>query len=390
MLRPILEGARRRFAVAAAEVDHQDLWQRATVGMAAVSGSAGHAREVLDAAERFVWSFPEVEVTASQRDWLQRRGRADDGRRTGIGRASRPAGGPARAGPPYPRRPGQRDPARGAGRRPGAAGRHRRPARPAHHHGAWTAIPTCGTPWSSFPLWTRTRRPRSASARVRLQAAISQRGAPEAHPAAALRRRPGRRRRQPHRGHPARPARTLRPRPAATPAPGPVIDGLAVVDKPAGMTSHDVVARCRGCSGRGRSATPARSTPTPPGCCWSGLGRATRLLQFQSGLPKSYTAEVVLGVATTTLDAAGEVTGRWDQRHVTLEDARRAAASAHRHHLAGARRWCRPSRSGGRRLTSWPGRASRSSGPPGSGDRARALRPVGRRSDRQSAPGPDG
>ncbi len=70
VLRPILEGARRRYAVAAAEVDHQDLWQRATLGLAAVSGSAGHAQEVLDAVERFVWSFPEVDVTASQLDWL--------------------------------------------------------------------------------------------------------------------------------------------------------------------------------------------------------------------------------------------------------------------------------------------------------------------------------
>ena len=70
VLRPILEGARRRFAVAAAEVDGQDLWQRATLGMAAVSGSARHAEEVLDAVERFVWSFPEVEVTAWRRNWL--------------------------------------------------------------------------------------------------------------------------------------------------------------------------------------------------------------------------------------------------------------------------------------------------------------------------------
>jgi uncharacterized protein len=70
VLRPILEGARRRYAVAAAEVDHQDRWQRAMVGMAAVSGSASHAQEVLDAVERFVWSFPEVEVIASHRDWL--------------------------------------------------------------------------------------------------------------------------------------------------------------------------------------------------------------------------------------------------------------------------------------------------------------------------------
>jgi uncharacterized protein YlxP (DUF503 family) len=70
VLRPILEGARRRYAVAAAEVDHQDKWQRATVAMATVSGSAGQAGRVLDAAERFVWSFPEVDVTDSHRDWL--------------------------------------------------------------------------------------------------------------------------------------------------------------------------------------------------------------------------------------------------------------------------------------------------------------------------------
>jgi uncharacterized protein YlxP (DUF503 family) len=70
VLRPILDGARRRFAVAAAEVGSHDAWQSATIGMAAVSGSAHHAREVLDAVERFVWSFPEVEVTSTRRDWM--------------------------------------------------------------------------------------------------------------------------------------------------------------------------------------------------------------------------------------------------------------------------------------------------------------------------------
>jgi uncharacterized protein YlxP (DUF503 family) len=70
VLRPIIDGSRRRFALAVAEVDHQDAWQRATVGMAAVSASARHAQDVLDAAERFVWSFPEVEVTSSTRQWM--------------------------------------------------------------------------------------------------------------------------------------------------------------------------------------------------------------------------------------------------------------------------------------------------------------------------------
>ena len=69
MVRPILDGAHRRFAVAVAEVGHQDSWQRAVLGMAAVSGSAGHAQEVMDAVERFVWSFPEVEVLSAARGW---------------------------------------------------------------------------------------------------------------------------------------------------------------------------------------------------------------------------------------------------------------------------------------------------------------------------------
>jgi uncharacterized protein YlxP (DUF503 family) len=68
-IKPIIEGARRRYAVAAAEVDHQNSWQLATIGMAAVSGTAGHAKSVLDAAERFVWSFPEIEVTSTHRGW---------------------------------------------------------------------------------------------------------------------------------------------------------------------------------------------------------------------------------------------------------------------------------------------------------------------------------
>jgi uncharacterized protein YlxP (DUF503 family) len=68
-IKPIIEGARRRYSVAVAEVDHQNSWRVATIGMASVSGSAGHAKSVLDAAERFVWSFPEIEVTSTYRGW---------------------------------------------------------------------------------------------------------------------------------------------------------------------------------------------------------------------------------------------------------------------------------------------------------------------------------
>lgn len=71
VVRPIIEGAQRRFAVAAAEVAHQDSLREAVLGLAVVSGDAGFAATVLDKAERFVWSFPEVEVLSSERRWLE-------------------------------------------------------------------------------------------------------------------------------------------------------------------------------------------------------------------------------------------------------------------------------------------------------------------------------
>jgi len=71
IIRPILEGCRHRYQVAAAEVAHQDLWQRAGLGVSAVAGSAGHVADVLDQVERFVWSFPEIDVIDSERYWLE-------------------------------------------------------------------------------------------------------------------------------------------------------------------------------------------------------------------------------------------------------------------------------------------------------------------------------
>jgi len=71
VITPVLEGARRRFRVATAEIDHQDAWNRADLGFVTVSGSAGHADEVIDQVERFVWSFPELEVMGATRSWLE-------------------------------------------------------------------------------------------------------------------------------------------------------------------------------------------------------------------------------------------------------------------------------------------------------------------------------
>ncbi len=105
-----------------------------------------------------------------------------------------------------------------------------------------------------------------------------------------------------------------------------MVDGLLVVDKPAGMTSHDVVGRCRRVFGQKRVGHAGTLDPDATGVLLVGLGRATRLLRWMAGLPKTYTGEVVLGVATATLDASGEVTGRWEMAGVTVDAARRAAA----------------------------------------------------------------
>jgi uncharacterized protein len=70
VLRSILDGARRRYGVAAAEVDGQDTWQRAVLGFAAVGGTPSHVEDVVDEVERFVWSHTEVEVLGTSRRWL--------------------------------------------------------------------------------------------------------------------------------------------------------------------------------------------------------------------------------------------------------------------------------------------------------------------------------
>lgn len=72
MITPIIDGARHRYRVAAAEVDYQDKWQRAAIAVSVVAASPGHAEEVADAVERFVWSFPEVEVIDADWRWVER------------------------------------------------------------------------------------------------------------------------------------------------------------------------------------------------------------------------------------------------------------------------------------------------------------------------------
>ncbi|HYX43797.1 MAG TPA: tRNA pseudouridine(55) synthase TruB, partial [Acidimicrobiales bacterium] len=98
-----------------------------------------------------------------------------------------------------------------------------------------------------------------------------------------------------------------------------------VVDKPAGITSHDAVARCRRALGQRQVGHGGTLDPSATGVLLVGAGGATRLLRFLSALPKTYEGEVVLGVETTTLDADGEVVATHDMAGVTLDEVRKAA-----------------------------------------------------------------
>ncbi len=102
-------------------------------------------------------------------------------------------------------------------------------------------------------------------------------------------------------------------------------DGFAVVDKQAGWTSHDVVARARKVIGERRVGHAGTLDPDATGVLLLGVGRATRLLRFLTALPKTYTAEVVFGRETSTLDSSGETTATHEMH---IEPMQVAAAAA--------------------------------------------------------------
>lgn len=104
-------------------------------------------------------------------------------------------------------------------------------------------------------------------------------------------------------------------------------NGVVVIDKPAEWTSHDVVAKSRGVLGTGKVGHSGTLDPDATGVLVLGVGTATRLLRFLTELPKSYDGEIVLGVETTTLDAAGDVTAVHDMADVDDDQVRSAAAA---------------------------------------------------------------
>ncbi|MER7002741.1 tRNA pseudouridine(55) synthase TruB [Dactylosporangium sp. NPDC000555] len=102
--------------------------------------------------------------------------------------------------------------------------------------------------------------------------------------------------------------------------------GLVVVDKPGGMTSHDVVSRMRRIARTRRVGHGGTLDPMATGVLIIGVEKATRLLTYVIGSTKQYTATIRLGESTVTDDAEGEVVARADASAVT--DASIAAAVA--------------------------------------------------------------
>lgn len=93
----------------------------------------------------------------------------------------------------------------------------------------------------------------------------------------------------------------------------PDLNGLLVIDKPAGMTSHDVVGRVRRLVGMKRVGHGGTLDPFATGVLVVAVGRATRILQYVQNSQKGYRAHIVLGAETDTADIDGVLTGAGDR-----------------------------------------------------------------------------
>lgn len=102
--------------------------------------------------------------------------------------------------------------------------------------------------------------------------------------------------------------------------------GLLPVDKPAGITSHDVVQRVRRAYGIRRVGHAGTLDPAATGVLLLCLGEATRLLEYMTGSDKTYTGTLLLGVGTSTDDAEGQVLEIGSTQGLTLQEAERAAS----------------------------------------------------------------
>lgn len=95
--------------------------------------------------------------------------------------------------------------------------------------------------------------------------------------------------------------------------------GIVVIDKPAGMTSHDVVGRCRRIFATRRVGHAGTLDPMATGVLVIGIERATKILGLLTAAPKSYAATIRLGQTTSTEDAEGQVLQSVPAKHLTIE-----------------------------------------------------------------------
>jgi tRNA pseudouridine55 synthase len=103
-----------------------------------------------------------------------------------------------------------------------------------------------------------------------------------------------------------------------------VPSGLVIVDKPGGMTSHDVVARIRRLAGTRRVGHAGTLDPMATGVLVVGVEKATRLLGYLTLTEKEYAATIRLGQSTSTDDAEGDITGTASAVDVSAETLAKA------------------------------------------------------------------
>src|SRR5262245_12005196 len=103
------------------------------------------------------------------------------------------------------------------------------------------------------------------------------------------------------------------------------MDGVLVIDKPAGLTSHDVVARVRKILKQRSVGHLGTLDPLATGVLPVVIGRMTRLTQFYTAAEKQYEGEICFGVETDTYDAAGEAVGPRRPVQLSLDQLRAAA-----------------------------------------------------------------
>ena len=101
------------------------------------------------------------------------------------------------------------------------------------------------------------------------------------------------------------------------------MNGIGIIDKPAGKTSHDIVSEVKKIMGAKKAGHTGTLDPIATGVLPVCLNEATKLAQFLSGENKEYLATMLLGVKTDTLDTEGEITGRSD-KFVSEEEIRAA------------------------------------------------------------------